>query len=448
MHIRRAKFHDPAPVRDGGTAVARHQLLHKSQGDQREHGSEATSTKELSGPTVSENGSPYRRARYNAFDGLRGIAALMIVAFHIRWTNHFVQWPGVRNGFLAVDLFFILSGFVLANTRLGSLEEYKQFLRRRFFRVYPMHFAALAVLVLIELAKAALSFTDVSLAKDAFSSPYDAPSLLPQLFLLQAIAMDRLTWNNPSWSISCEFIAYTLFGLAVVAGLSRWRWLNVSALAAAILLYVAVACAAGTLNVSVGTAVFRCLAGFMLGMCLFRYAHNAAWLSRLSARCLSFIQIGVAAWILAALTFADGVRALAILPGFALALMFLHQDRGMVAEMLQLKAFSFLGLISYSIYMIHFPLLLMVERVIHHVAPGATVASGFIYIAFNPWLGDALFIAAIAAVVAISAITFRWIEEPWRRRGYPRRTDRIAVAAPCDQAAAGLLPDQSPCRAA
>jgi peptidoglycan/LPS O-acetylase OafA/YrhL len=376
--------------------------------------------------------------RYKALDGLRGVAALMVVAFHIRWTNHFIEWDGVRNGFLAVDLFFMLSGFVLANTRLASVGDYKEFLIRRLFRLYPLHLATLAVLVFIELVKAAVSLKGPTLDNVPFSGPYDVSSLVANVLLLQAIAVDRLTWNVPSWSISSEFIAYVLFGLAVLTGLTRRRWFDVLAIPTAVVLYGAVAYAAGTLNVSFGIGILRCLAGFWIGVYLFRFSQHAEWLRRLSTLHLSAIQLGLTAWVIVSLTFAHGPYALAILPPFALSLMFLQQDRGTVADLLQLKAVSFLGLISYSIYMIHFPILLMVERGFHRVLPTSAFVSDFIYVRLNLWLGDALFIAIMATVVGLSWITFKWIEEPWRRRGRVPRVDMKVAAGPVEGASAQL----------
>ena len=77
--------------------------------------------------------------RYEALDGLRGIAALLVVLFHIHWTNHITNTNAIRHAFLFVDLFFMLSGFVLTASyldRIRSGVQVRHFLRLRFFRIY------------------------------------------------------------------------------------------------------------------------------------------------------------------------------------------------------------------------------------------------------------------------------------------------------------------------
>ena len=87
------------------------------------------------------------KGRFRALDGLRGAAALLVVVYHIafyrvQWPNHLFDNDFVRHGYLAVDLFFILSGLVISSNyslRLNNLSEVKEFLLLRFFRLYPLH---------------------------------------------------------------------------------------------------------------------------------------------------------------------------------------------------------------------------------------------------------------------------------------------------------------------
>jgi len=76
--------------------------------------------------------------RFVALDGLRGLAALLIVLYHVRWTNHLSGSQFIQNSYLAVDLFFILSGFVISwayRGRIGSAADAYRFLTVRLFRV-------------------------------------------------------------------------------------------------------------------------------------------------------------------------------------------------------------------------------------------------------------------------------------------------------------------------
>ena len=90
------------------------------------------------------------KSRFSALDGLRGIAALAVVFYHVKFPNHFTTYPGLffRNGYMAVDLFFILSGFVIYANYSGKIYNTASALRfivLRFFRIYPLHLAILFV---------------------------------------------------------------------------------------------------------------------------------------------------------------------------------------------------------------------------------------------------------------------------------------------------------------
>lgn len=154
------------------------------------------------------------RHRYAVLDSYRFIAALGIVAYH--FAGHLAPFRGSPHGPLAglqtlVDFFFVLSGFVLAHTygtAIGSLADYRDFLRKRFARIYPLHAATLAlcVIVFVVVRLAAVPVRDVSVI--------DMSVLLPNLLLVHAWGVtDHPGLNSPSWSISAEAFVYLLFPL-------------------------------------------------------------------------------------------------------------------------------------------------------------------------------------------------------------------------------------------
>ncbi len=80
--------------------------------------------------------------RFEALDGWRGVCACLVVLFHFNGYSPIYTAPLVRNSYLFVDFFFVLSGFVIAwnyGTRLGSWPEVRRFLVLRLGRVYPLH---------------------------------------------------------------------------------------------------------------------------------------------------------------------------------------------------------------------------------------------------------------------------------------------------------------------
>ncbi len=153
---------------------------------------------------------------------LRGIAAIWIVLHHF-WPQTDSPVPFViAKGYLAVDLFFILSGFVLYLVYSKALAdgefEYKRFLVKRFARLYPVHIVTLLLAALILCLGPSLGFAGRTL-------PYD----FGQMIFLHATLLHA--WgitetgglNYPSWSLSAEAFAYALFPLLALF-ISRRRF--------------------------------------------------------------------------------------------------------------------------------------------------------------------------------------------------------------------------------
>ena len=149
-----------------------------------------------------------------ALTGLRGFAAWWVVSYHFR--EFFYLAPAwlisfFSKGYLAVDIFFILSGFVIYISGNGlaqnpNLQKYLTFVRRRFSRIYPVHLFMLLVYLL--LPAAIVIFSKSKQIPQAFS----IESFIANLFLLQAWGfIDYLSWNVAAWAISSLFAAYLLF---------------------------------------------------------------------------------------------------------------------------------------------------------------------------------------------------------------------------------------------
>jgi peptidoglycan/LPS O-acetylase OafA/YrhL len=162
---------------------------------------------------------------------LRGLAAWWVVLFHMRAL--LAPWlPGPVLAFLgagniAVDLFFLLSGFVIYLNYAERLESgrvsAKEFLFRRFARIYPLHLLILLGFLLY--VSAALLFGSARIEDENFDY------FVASLFLVQNWGFtDALKWNVPAWSISTEFAAYLLFPalLAIFAPWRRPAWLLVA----------------------------------------------------------------------------------------------------------------------------------------------------------------------------------------------------------------------------
>lgn len=171
--------------------------------------------------------SVVRGAEIKALTGLRIVAAVWVVLFHFRPLLHeaapaFAEAlaPVLNCGAQGVDLFFILSGFVLTWNyldRMGpswSMRATLHFLWLRLARVWPVY------LVTLHLAALWLIFTlNVGHVPPEDTSQYTATSYLRQLFLVQLWFQpyfDGSSWDGPAWSISAEWLAYLLFGAIIV----------------------------------------------------------------------------------------------------------------------------------------------------------------------------------------------------------------------------------------
>ena len=149
---------------------------------------------------------------------VRGFAALWVVFYHIvgRLDEHLhaslISFISI--GYLAVDLFFILSGFVMAlsyqQAFLSKKVKYRDFIVKRIARIYPLHLFVLLLYLIIPFAFY-VTGREVDLVR------FSADSFIANLFLINSWGVaSTLTWNIPSWSISVEFLSYCLFPLMLL----------------------------------------------------------------------------------------------------------------------------------------------------------------------------------------------------------------------------------------
>ena len=342
-----------------------------------------------------------------ALDGMRGVAALWVVIFHVPWASHLGRLALLRNGYLAVDLFFILSGFVIARAyghRLRDGDEVAVFLWRRFFRLYPVHIAALAALVGLEVLKLVLAQRGLVSAVPPFTGPNTVPALAANLVLAQGwLGLPGTTWNAPAWSTSVEVAAYGLFALAAWSGLTRRTPILVAVALLGLGEDALLAIAWGTLDLPGLPGLLRGLGGFGVGVLIERLSAS----NRISGR-IADAQLPLVAGFLAIA--ATGGAFLALAPVlFALLVASLHAEAGSLQRPLSAPLAQTLGRISYPLYLLHFPIFLTTDIVVKRlIGPG---------LAEDPWLGDALVVGLLGLLGVFSWAVHRYIEEPARRFG-------------------------------
>ena len=374
--------------------------------------------------------------RFDALDSLRGLLACLVVVFHFWGNGPLTTTTFVRNGFLAVDFFFVLSGFVIAanyETKLGTWDGVSRFLLLRLGRVVPLHLAMLAALLAVELL-AWLKYPHL-LHHVPFGPTRSPLALGTNALLLQGLGIhEGLAWNAPAWSISAEVWTYVMFALGSIA-LGRHRLRLLLWLLPACLL--ALALSPRGMDSTYDYGLLRSVVGFAIGVTCWRFfnAHRPAFgeaaASAIQAACalaaigLLCVQPGPihlsAPFVMGALVFA-----------FAL-------DAGRPAKALGAAPIRWLGERSYSIYMVHWPLLTVVEIVLDQVRNVAGVnligrmfAEGRMGNTYGrtPQEGMLLLAVFFVTTLAVSAWTYKYIELParlWSRRRVGRATGEASV---------------------
>ena len=164
---------------------------------------------------------PNQKHRFEVLDMFRGIFASLVFLFHL---GPFAQTPIINNSFIEnsdmfVDFFFVLSGFVITYSykTMENWQQFRLFLTKRIYRIYPLHFVMLLAFVGMELAKNLLNpYIKVNNLENPANN---ITTFFTSLFLINSTpipGVNDVSWNIPSWSISAEMISYVVFGSLLV----------------------------------------------------------------------------------------------------------------------------------------------------------------------------------------------------------------------------------------
>lgn len=306
------------------------------------------------------------KPHYNILDGLRGVAAIAVVCFHLFEafaTSHLDQ--GINHGYLAVDFFFILSGFVVGyayDDRWGKMKP-MDFIKRRIIRLHPMVVMG-AIIGAIMFYFQGCSVWDVSTVTIGalFIATLLNALLIPATTGTEVRGVGEMfPLNGPSWSLFFEYIANLLYVLFI-------RKFSTKALA--ILVFVAGCCLAtfaifGPLgDICVGFSLTgveftggfsRLLFSFSAGLLLSRIfkptkIKGAFWIcSILILALLAVPRIGGAEHL-----WMNGLYDTVCCVVFFPLLVYLGAS-GKTTDKYTAQVCKFLGDISYPLYMVHYP---------------------------------------------------------------------------------------------
>ena len=351
--------------------------------------------------------------RLDSLEGLRFLSSLAIVAGH--YVPYVVSTPLIGRLHLAVDLFFVISGIVIAERYAGRIAggtAYLRFMGRRFARLYPLHLATLGFYVAIGVLVWSGRLHPVDAAR------YNPAAILPNLLLVHAwLPSGVISFNYVSWSISAEFFVYLGFPLILWA-LRRSPLLS---LAGIVLLTVGLAVAAAHLvgkpltKLGWEAGVLRAVPSFGFGVWL---SCHAGWLEARVGRVAqgpAVAGLGVVVVVLMLLR-ADEFVLLGLI-WLLVAAAFLC-DRAARTTALAAPWLAARGELTYSIYMLH------------------TVVATVVLAGVGPrLLGTGLtarcaaVLAALVVLYALATASLRFFEQPLRRR-INLATDRALASAP------------------
>ncbi|CZX61690.1 MULTISPECIES: acyltransferase family protein [Enterobacter cloacae complex] len=337
--------------------------------------------------------------------GIRGVAALYVVAYHM--LHHDVGITFIKNGYIAVDLFFVLSGFIMTYTYKDYFSNKVTgkslyiFLNHRYSRVWPTYiFWTVATAIFIK----QIDFNNYQL-------------VLPNLFMIQSWGLSSSIVGT-GWSVSVELLAYLFFPLMCIAVTKAGAKSSASLFILLVVVLLVVGYNrsgfvvggqggfSGPLDVvaydGVG-ALMRGVSGFCLGVLSWN-AYTFFKEKTHPYRANSIATI-VAALIIISLSI-KGTDIISVVL-FSILIPVIGAHETSVGKFLSSKVAYFLGMVSYSMYLCHTLFIYDMKKYFNHIA-NAT---------FNN--KDTSLIAAtiitLAIVTLISYISFILIENPTRK---------------------------------
>jgi peptidoglycan/LPS O-acetylase OafA/YrhL len=371
---------------------------------------------------------PERPIEIKALSGARALPPLILVLYHFceghgyRYADWF-DMP-VGKGYLWVEFFFALSGFILIHVYGPKADDFRTgkafvpFLRARLARLYPLHlFTLLSMLFLMWTLNAlADRFGYVSIYHQPWPPINTWPSFAASLFLVQAWNLfPWLTWNGASWFVSVEFFLCLIFPLFV-----RWtrggikRALTLLAAGIAGLAVLALSSRHG-LDLTFRDSVLRGLAGFSVGAALAMLYRRAvqAGAAKLPVWVFSAAQVaalGLLGLAIYGTGWSHSWRDIWTASAMFVLIFVLAFDRGFLARALSTSPLLKLGEWSYAIYMGQTFWLQLIRTIEQRAYPPAGIEI------FGLRFGDAMWWAEPFILVGIcilwGAILHRLIEKP------------------------------------
>ncbi|MCK1362181.1 acyltransferase [Bradyrhizobium sp. 199] len=334
--------------------------------------------------------------RFVVLDFYRFVAALGVFIFHLKLIDTGISpaWNGSYG--LFVDMFFILSGFVISysypSTSTG-LRSYVRFLVRRIARIYPLHLLTLLI------------FAALALMGTSGPTPHASwPDFVQNLFLVQAWGItDHLSFNSPAWSISAELFCYFLFPLfMLLAGrISPMMLAIVVALSYGILAHAHLPIwqeRSQMYGATFDFGMLRALPSFLNGILL-------TVLFRLSSdyRRKPVAFAGIALFAISVLVLNVYAKPDLAIILFSLAILVTATGENAFTRFPGSDWLGRLGNTSYAIYMVHEVLLILLFKPAWH------------FLGLQPSMFPVFALVCCIVLTVVADVTYRYVENPARK---------------------------------
>jgi peptidoglycan/LPS O-acetylase OafA/YrhL len=358
-------------------------------------------------------------------ESLRGIAAISVAMYHFNYQSHFSN-IFVSNAWLMVDFFFVLSGFVIAlnyERRLTNFGKLFTFQKKRFLRLYPLHFIMLVVFLVIEILKYILEIKLNIVANIPAFSINNLQAFIANVTLLHDWTRGGMhfTFNTPSWSISAEFYTYAIFGIVAVLTTKSKTLLYIISilliLTSGFFLY----------EPSSFSGPLRCIYSFFIGAMthsLYRRFDLRDKLNTSFLGCIMLIfSIFLTTQVLTSFhsTVVLRFELIVIIPIiFALTVLSLVSTKNntYINIILSNSKLVYLGTISYGIYMIHAAIWWVYRQLFKFVVdlPTELNSDGYEEIVFeNIYFADLVLLSGIILIIILAHLSYVFVETKFNR---------------------------------
>jgi peptidoglycan/LPS O-acetylase OafA/YrhL len=357
---------------------------------------------------------------YTELESLRGFAALLVFFYHIPTWNESLKFQFMNNAHLMVDLFFVLSGFVIFNAYGEKIKTKKDLIRfqfLRFARLYPVHFVFLVIYAILEFAKYLATHNYGIVNPNASNVQVQQNPFLQfieNLFLMHAVLPYRnLSFNFPSWSISVEFYTYLLFA-CIVFFFNKRKTIIFSFISGCSILFLV------TKNTFGFNSLLQCFSGFFMG-CIVAIL-NKTFNKKIPI--LSPLFFILVTFLFLQFKTPNKLDFIIYFISAGLILSVIKDSSSTIKKILNIRIFIWLGTISYSFYMSHaFSIWIINQSIRFILKKKEAIINGRSWPQLSVLETVSAYVIQLIFALFISYLVHVYIEKPFREKSRKYASD-------------------------